>query len=96
MQLKEDLEAISNRVNQCASKPTGEMPTKAVVDKLGQLYRDPLKDDGRGLRAVRKIIGDARQLARYTTGTVRDALLEDAANAEEMTDILGTMRFLPF
>ena len=39
MQLKEDLEAISNRVNQCASKPTGEMPTKAVVDKLGQLYR---------------------------------------------------------
>ena len=25
---------------------------------------------------------------RYTTGSVRDALLEDAANAEEMTDIL--------
>ena len=43
LQLKDDLEGISNRVNQCAAKPTGEMPTKAVLDKLGKLLRDPMK-----------------------------------------------------
>ena len=58
---------------------------------MGQLYRDPLKDDGRGLRAVRKLIGDAEELARYTTGTTRDALLEDAGIAKDLTDILGTV-----
>ena len=40
------------------------------------------------MRAVRKLIGDARQLARFSSGAVREALLEDAARAEEMADIL--------
>ena len=62
-----------------------------ILEKLGQLYRDPLKDDGRGLRAVRKLIGDAEELARYTTGTTRDALLEDAGISEDLTDIGGSI-----
>ena len=88
LQLKDDLDGISNRVNQCAAKPTGDMPTSAVFDKLNMLLRDPLKDDGSGMRACRKIISDARQLARFTTGANREALLLDASNAENVADVL--------
>jgi len=38
--------------------------------------------------AVRKIISDARQLAAFTTGSVKEALLEDAKSAEVTLDQL--------
>ena len=46
--------------------------TQAELDKAKQLFTNPLKDDGTGVKAVRKIISDARQLASFVTGPVKE------------------------
>ena len=71
IELRDDLEAISNRVNQCATKQSGDLPTQAQLDKAQQLFSNPLKDDGSGVKAVRKIISDARQLSAFVSGPVK-------------------------
>jgi len=88
IELRDDLEAISNRVNQCATKQSGDLPTQAELDRAKQLFTNPLKDDGSGVKAVRKIISDARQLASYVSGPVKEALLDNAASTEQTLDEL--------
>ena len=88
IELKDDLEAISNRVNQCATKQSGDLPTQSQLDKAKQLFSNPLKDDGSGIKAVRKIISDARQLAGLCSGPIKEALLDEAKSAEETLDEL--------
>ena len=50
IELRDDLETISNRVNQCATKQSGDLPTQAQLDKAQQLFSNPLKDDGSGVK----------------------------------------------
>ena len=88
IELRDDLEAISNRVNQCATKQSGDLPTQSQLDKAKQLFSNPLKDDGSGIKAVRKIISDARQLAGLCSGPIKEALLDEAKSAEETLDEL--------
>ena len=47
-----------------------------------------MKDDGSGIKAVRKIISDARQLAGLCSGPIKEALLDEAKSAEETLDEL--------
>ena len=87
IELRDDLEAISNR-DQCATKQSGDLPTQSQLDKAKQLFSNPLKDDGSGIKAVRKIISDARQLAGLCSGPIKEALLDEAKSAEETLDEL--------
>lgn len=49
MELKDDLDTVSGKVAQIAAKPSSDIPMASAMDKLGKLFRDPLKDDGSGM-----------------------------------------------
>ena len=49
IELRDDLEAISNRVNQCATKQSGDLPTQAGVEQ----FRDNFQNSENSNRTYR-------------------------------------------
>ena len=57
IQLRDDLESISNRVNQCATKQSGDLPTQSQLDKAKTLFSNPLKEWGSVINLVEPNFG---------------------------------------
>ena len=83
-----NLKTILNRVKNCSNQQATEIPIQSQFDQAQELFSNPLKDDGSGIQAVRKIISDARQLGRFSSGDVRDDLFAKADDAGSTLDQL--------